>query len=430
MVRRTRGQQSPVTPAALFKRLGPGFITGTSDDDPSAIATYAQAGAQFGLGQIWSALFTWPMMSVIQEICGRIGLVTGLGLSAVIRRHHSRGLLYTIVGAQVLVNTVNIGADLSAMAESGRLLLHLPYWAWLGITTIVTVPLIVFVPYHKYVRYLRVIGITLLAYVAVAATLKIDWLHVLHETILPRFSLDKQFMLGLVAILGATISPYEFFWQANEEIEELVEHHAIRKEGHKPPESAIHLGWLRWDTWFGMFVCNAIMYFIMVTAAFTLFPHGIHNVDTAAQAAEALRPLAGQSAFLLFALGIISAGLISIPVMAGSSAYAVAGAFNWQRSLEKTAKQEPKFYSVIALSALAGLLVNLFPVPPFKLLYYTAVLNGIISPLMIFIVVRIGRDASIMGKHTNPPYANVMGWMLFLAMSLSLVALVFYSFKG
>lgn len=429
MVRRTSRQQSPITPSALLKRLGPGFITGTSDDDPSAIATYAQAGAQFGLGQIWSALFTWPMMSVIQEMCGRIGMVTGLGLSAVIRRHHSRQLLYIIVGAQVLVNAVNIGADLSGMAESGRLLLPLPYWAWLAITTLVTVPLIVFVPYHRYVRYLRVVGITLLAYVAVAATIRIDWLRVLHETILPHVSLNRDFMLGLVAILGATISPYEFFWQANEEVEELVEHHAIRKEGHRPPESAIHLGWLRWDTWFGMFVCNAIMYFIMVTAAFTLFPHGIHNVDTAAHAAEALRPLAGSAAFLLFALGIISAGLISIPVMAGSSAYAVAGALNWQRSLEKTAKQEPKFYSVIAVSAVAGLLVNLLPIPPFKMLFYTAVLNGLISPLMIFVVMRIGRDASIMGRHTNPPYANVMGWILFAAMSLSLVALAFYSLK-
>jgi NRAMP (natural resistance-associated macrophage protein)-like metal ion transporter len=430
VVRRASRQQSAITPGALLKRLGPGFITGTSDDDPSAIATYAQAGAQFGLGQIWSALFTWPMMSAIQEMCGRIGMVTGLGLSAVIRRHHSRQLLYAIVGAQVLVNTINIGADLSGMAESGRLLLHLPYWAWLAATTLFTVSLIVFVPYHKYVSYLRVVGITLLAYVAVAATIKIDWLDVLRDTLVPHVSLDKDFMLGLVAILGATISPYEFFWQANEEVEELVERHAIRKEGLKPPERAINLGWLRWDTWFGMFVCNVIMYFIMLTAAFTLFPHGVHNVETAAQAAEALRPLAGRATFLLFALGIISAGLISIPVMAGSSAYAVAGAFNWQRSLEKTPKEEPKFYAVIAGSALAGLLVNVFPVPPFKMLFYTAILNGIISPIMIFMVLRIGRDASIMGRHTNSAYANAMGWMLFAAMSLSLAVLAFYLLKG
>jgi Mn2+/Fe2+ NRAMP family transporter len=285
-------------------------------------------------------------------------------------------------------------------------------------------------PYHKYVVYLRIIGITLLAYVAAAATIKIDWTRVLQETVVPHVSLDKNFMLGLVAILGATISPYEFFWQANEEVEELVEHHAIRKEGHKPAERAIHLGWLRVDTWSGMFVCNAIMYFIMLTAAFTLFPHGVHNVDTAAQAAEALRPLAGSATFLLFALGIVSAGLISIPVMAGASAYAVAGAFNWQRSLEKTPKQEPKFYAVIAGSAVAGLLVNLLPIPPFKMLFYTAVLNGFISPLMIFMVLRIGRDPAIMGRHTNPAYANVMGWMLFVAMSLSLAALIFYSLKG
>lgn len=429
MVRRSSGQQNPLAFVELLKRLGPGFITGTSDDDPSAIATYAQAGAQFGLGQIWSALFTWPLMSTIQEMCGRIGMVTGLGLAAVIRRHFPRPLLYAIVVSQVLVNTINIGADLSGMAQSGQLLLHIPYWAWLALTTAVTVPLIVFIPYKTYAAYLRFVGISLLAYVAAAATIKVDWRAVVHATFLPHVALDKEFMLGLVAILGTTISPYEFFWQTSEEVEELVEAHAIPKEGRRPPERAVDLRWLLWDTAFGMFVANLIMYCIMLVAAFTLARHGITNVDTAAQAAEALRPLAGPATFLIFALGILSAGLIAIPVMAGSSAYAVAGAFNWQRSLRKSPRSEPKFYLVIVGTALVGLFVNVLPIQPFKMLYYTAVLNGIISPLMIFIVLMIARDRRVMGKHVNSLPANVLGWILFAAMSLAVAAFAFSSLR-
>lgn len=427
MVRSQSGKKGSVTLGRLLRRLGPGFITGVSDDDPSAIATYAQAGAQFGLGQIWSATITWPLMSVIQEICGRIGMVTGFGLAAVIRRHYARPVLYGLVFAQVLVNTINIGADLSGMAQSGQLLLKIPYTVWLAITTAVTVPLIVFIPYKTYATYLRIVGFTLLAYVAAAASLKINWHDVLIATFVPHLSFDKAFLLGLVAILGTTISPYEFFWQASEEVEELIEEGAIKKEGRKPPEWAIHLKFLRWDTAAGMLVSNAVMYFIMLTAAYTLATHGITNVDTAAHAAEALRPLAGDATFLLFALGIISSGLIAIPVMAGSSAYAVAGAFNWPRSLAKSFKAEPKFYLVIIGTTLAGLLVNAFPIPPFKLLFYTAVLNGFISPFMIFIVMRISRDPSIMGTHTNRPWSNALGWILFGLMTLSVVLLLVLS---
>lgn len=427
MVRSQGRKKGSVTLGWLLRRLGPGFITGVSDDDPSAIATYAQAGAQFGLGQIWSSTFTWPLMSVIQEVCGRIGMVTGLGLSAVIRRHYARPILLGLVFAQVLVNTINIGADLSGMAQSGQLLVKIPYPVWLAITTVVTVPLIVFIPYKAYATYLRFVGFTLLAYVAAAATLKVDWHEVFIATFVPHISFNKAFLLGLVAILGTTISPYEFFWQASEEVEELVQERAIKKEGRRPPEWAIHLKWLRWDTAFGMLISNAVMYFIMLTAAFTLAKHGITNIDTAAQAAEALRPLAGNGTFLLFALGIVSAGLIAIPVMAGTSAYAVAGAFNWPRSLAKSFKSEPKFYLVIVVTTLLGLLVNALPIPPFKLLYYTAVINGLISPFMIFIVMRISQDSKIMGSHTNGPWTNALGWTLFSLMTLSIVLLVVLS---
>ena len=411
-------------PMRVLGRLGPGFVTGTSDDDPSAIATYAQSGAQFGLGQLWAALITWPMMSAIQEMCGRIGMVTGLGLAAVMRRHYPRPIVYALVFLQVIVNSVTVGADLSGMAQSGQLLLHLPYNAWLAITTCVTIPLIVFVPYGRYVSYLRIVGLTLLTYVFAAATIKIDWGTVIRATFVPTLTFDRNFMLALVAVLGTTISPYEFFWQSSEEVEELVQHHAIRHEGIRPRENALRLRWLRLDTVFGMFVSNAIMYFIILTAAFTLHLHGVTNVDTAAQAAEALRPLGGDATFLLFAVGIMSAGLISIPVLAGSSAYAVAGALHWPGSLTKSPKKEPGFYWVIVASSLAGLVVNVLPIPPFKMLFYAAALSGVIAPAMILMVMSMARNPRIMRSHVNSTASNILGWILFALMSASVVALI------
>lgn len=408
----------------LLKRLGPGFITGTSDDDPSAIATYSQTGAQFGLAQLWTALITWPMMAAVQEMCGRIGMVTGLGLSAVIRRHYARPVLYSVVFTQVLINTVNIGADLSGMAQSGQLLWHLPYLAWLALTTVVTVSLIVLLPYSTYAWYLRIVGLTLFSYVATAATIKIDWGSVLYNTFVPTVRLDKAFLLTLVGVLGTTVSPYEFFWQSHEEVEELVDRRVIASEGERPPEQALDLKWLRWDTTFGMFISNLIMYFIILVSAVTLGQHGITNINTAADAAEALRPLAGPATFLLFTIGIMSAGLVAIPVMAASSAYALGGAFDWPRSLARTFREEPAFYAVIVGSSLLGLLINLLPIPVFKLLFYAAVLNGIVAPLKIYIVLRITQNPRIMGRYTNSPVTNALGWVLLVLMTISLIALV------
>lgn len=410
-----------MTIAGLFKRLGPGFITGVSDDDPSAIATYAQAGAQFGLAQLWTAPFVWPLLSAIQEMCGRIGRVTGLGLAGVMRRHYARPLVYALIGAQVLVNTVTIGADLSGMAQSGELIWHLPYPAWLAITTCMTIPLIVFVPYATYVAYLRIIGLTLLSYVAAAATLRVDWHDLLRATFVPTLRFDKDFLLALVAVLGTTISPFEFFWQSSEEVEELVQEHAISHEGERPAEGQLHLGFVRWDTAFGMLVANAVMYFIILVSALTLGAHGITTIDTAAQAAQALRPLAGSGTFALFALGIMSAGLISIPVLAGSSAYAVTGALDLPGSLAERPSKEPMFYGIILATSLAGLLVNALPIPPFRLLFYSAVLSGVISPAMVFIVISLARSTRVMGRHANSPLSNTLGWILFGLMTASLV---------
>ena len=396
----------------LFRVLGPGFITGTSDDDPSAIGTYAQAGAQFGTLQLWSALFSFPFMAAIQEMCGRIGAVTGRGLGSVIRLHYVKPVLYVIVFIQVLTNTINIGADLSAMAQSAQLLWHVPYYVLLLAITVLTLALVVLVPYHVYAFYLRFLGLALLTYIVTAFTVKVDWLQVVRATFAPSLRFDKAYWLNIVAVFGTTISSYEFFWQASQEVEEGV----VATSG--------AMRFLRWDTIFGMFFSNLIMFFIILTAAFTLGKHGVGNIDTAAQAAEMLRPLAGPATFVLFTVGIVSAGLLALPVLAGSSAYAICDTFGWPCSLEKNFHQEPAFYRTIILSALLGLAINLLPIPPFKLLYYTAILSGIIAPPLLFIVVQIAGSRKIMGAYVNSLGVNVMGWLLFAFMSLALVALL------
>jgi NRAMP (natural resistance-associated macrophage protein)-like metal ion transporter len=414
--------------AALLKHLGPGFVTGASDDDPAGIGTYIQTGAQFGYQQLWIALFSFPFMTVIQEMSGRIGLVTGQGLAAVIRNNYARSVLLFIIAIQVITNTINIGADLSAMAESAQLLWHIPYYLLLTITTFITTALIVLVPYRNYAAYLKFLGLALLTYVISAFTVHVDWRHVLTATFLPHLQWDKNFILTLIAVFGVTISPYEFFWQSNEEVEELVDTHKLQQEeSARPQTSPADIRFLRYDTVFGMFFSNAITFFIIVTAAATLNAYGHTDVQSAVQAAQVLKPLAGQFTFFLFAVGIVSSGLLAIPVMAGSSAYAVGGAFNWSRTLSKPFWQEWRFYGIIVASCVIGLLVNALHVPPFKLLYYAAVLNGVISPVLLFIVTQIASNRTIMKEFTNSRFSNVMGWSLFAFMTLALVAFVVLS---
>ncbi|MHB8147215.1 MAG: NRAMP family divalent metal transporter, partial [Vulcanimicrobiaceae bacterium] len=332
----------------IFKRLGPGFVTGTSDDDPSGIGTYVQAGAQFGYGQLWIALFSFPVMAAVQEMCGRIGLVTGQGLGAVIRKNYARPVVIFIIGIQVVTNTVNIGADLSAMADSMQLLWRIPYYVLLALMTLLIMALIVLVPYKRYAAILKILGITLLTYVVSAFTVHADWKQVFSATFIPHIEWSKGFILTLIAVFGVTISPYEFFWQANEEVEELVDNSKMLREGAKrPTTTSPDIRALRNDTIFGMFFSNVITFFIIVTAAAALNAHGHTNIQTAAQAAQALRPLAGPLTFMLFTIGIVSSGLLAIPVMAGSSAYAVAGAAGWPRSLGKPFWQEWRFYGII-----------------------------------------------------------------------------------
>ena len=405
--------------------MGPGFVTGASDDDPAAIGTYIQAGAQFGYLQLWIALFSFPFMTVIQEMSGRIGLVTGQGLAAVIRNNYARPVLVFVITIQVVTNTINVGADLSAMAQSAQLLWAVPYDVLLALITATTAALIVLVPYHRYATYLKFLGLALLTYVVTAFTVHVDWRHAVSATFVPHLEWNKEFILTLIAVFGVTVSPYEFFWQSSEEIEELVfERKIAREEASRPETSRGDVWFLRQDTIVGMLFSNAITFFVIIAAAATLHAQGRTDVQTAVQAAQVLKPLAGNFTFVLFTAGIVSAGLLAIPVMAGSSGYAVAGACNWPRTLSRPFWQEWRFYGVIVASCLIGLLVNALPISPFKLLYYAAVLNGVIAPVLISLVTHIAGNPKVMQQFTSSRLGSVTGWSLCGFMTLALIAFI------
>jgi len=409
----------------LLSKLGPGFITGASDDDPSGIATYSQTGAQFSYTQLWTALFSFPFMTVIQEMCGRIGMVTGRGLSGVILKHYSKKVLYFAVFLLLLANTVNIGADLGAMASSGQLLLKLPYLIWLFAITAIILVLEIFVSYKVYARFLKYLSFTLFAYIVVALIVKQDWIKILSATILPSISLNRDYFLNIVAILGTTISPYLFFWQANEEVEEEVEFHKIRAMGKGVPKiTRIDIREMRIDTIIGMFFSQLVMFFIIVATASTLGAHGINNIDTATDAAQALKPIAGNFAFILFALGVIGTGMLAVPVLSGSASYAISETFGWKEGLNEKFKKARGFYAVITVATILGLLVNFSGIPPFKMLYYTAVLNGLIAPPLMILILLISSNPRIMGKYTNGKFSNWMGITITLMMTLAALALI------
>jgi NRAMP (natural resistance-associated macrophage protein)-like metal ion transporter len=413
-----------------WRVLGPGFVTGAADDDPSGIATYSQTGAQFGYGQLWLALFTFPFMTLIQEMCGRIGAVTGQGLAGVIGRHYSKPVLYGAVSLLLVANTINIGANLGAMASSARLLYGLPFGAWLLIITALTLILQVFVSYRTYARYLKWLALTLLAYVVTAFVVQQDWAAILAATVIPTIVFSKAFLLNIVAILGTTISPYLFFWQASEEVEEAIAHRRLTIRFLRPPKvdrALLHR--MRVDTISGMFFSNIVMFFIIATAASTLHSAGITEIQTADQAAEALRPLAGDLTYLLFAAGIIGTGLLAVPVLAGSASYALSETFGWKEGLYRKFRQAHGFYGVITVATLVGLLVNFSGVPPFQMLYYTAVINGLCAPPLLFLILKISSNQKIMRGYTTHPVPRTLGWLLTGIMGLG-GALLLLAFAG
>jgi NRAMP (natural resistance-associated macrophage protein)-like metal ion transporter len=405
--------------------IGPGFITGASDDDPSGIATYAQTGAIFGYQQLWTALFSFPFMTAIQETCGRIGVVTGKGLAQIIKAHYSKKLLYAAISILFVANAANIGADLGAMASAGQLLVGVPFWPLLGGITVFTLILEIFVPYPTYARFLKYLTVSLLTYIVVALLIKQDWGQIALATFLPHISLDSGYLMNIVAILGTTISPYLFFWQTDEEVEEVREKHLKLNKNGLMPVTKRSLFDMRFDTTFGMLFSNLIIFFIIITTASTLHLQGILNIETADQAANALRPIAGDFAFLLFATGIIGTGLLAVPILAGSASYAIAETFGWKAGLNKKFHQAPLFYGLIIVITVIGVLVNLLPIRPFQLLYYTAILNGLSAPPLILIILLVANNKKIMGIYTNSWLSNILTITIIGIMSAAAVLMLF-----
>ncbi|MFA6132339.1 MAG: divalent metal cation transporter [Patescibacteria group bacterium] len=410
----------------LFKIIGPGFITGASDDDPSGIATYSQSGARFGYTQLWTALFTTPFMIVIQEMCGRIGMVKGRGLALAIKERYGRKILFPIVLLLVIANTINIGADLGAMAASAQLIIGLPFIFLLIGMTILTLVLEIFVSYKVYAKYLKYLALSLFAYVIVVFIVKQDWNAIAVATFIPKISFNQDYLMAIVAILGTTISPYLFFWQSNEEVEEEVADGKLKSMDHGTPKvTSIDIRRMRWDTIIGMIFSNLIMFFIIATAASTLFANGITNVETAEQAALALRPLAGNFASLLFLIGIMGVGLLGVPVLAGSASYAVAELFGWKSGLYRKFKAAHGFYGIITLATLVGLLVNFLGIQSFTMLYYAAIINGIVAPILMVAIVMLAGDKKTMGKFASPKVLSIAGWLITAFMAAAAGLLIY-----
>ncbi len=400
----------------LFSCLGPGLITGASDDDPSGIATYSQAGAQFGYGMLWTMLFSYPLMAAIQEISARVGRVTGHGIAGNIRCHYPRWLLYPVVFLLFSANTINLGADFSAMAAALHLVIGGPVLIYGVAFALFSLGLEIFIPYDRYVAYLKWLTLALFAYVATALAVPVSWGEALKATMLPALSWNAQAMTTLIALLGTTISPYLFFWQASEEAEEVQDRpkeHALKQH---PEEAYVQLERIRMDTYVGMAFSNLVAFFIILTTAVTLHVHGVHDINTAAQAASALKPLAGHFAFLLFALGIMGTGLLAIPVLAGSAAYAVGEALHLTVSLERRPRRAKGFYAILAIAVLLGMLFNFLNLNPIKALYWTAVINGVVAVPVIAVMLIMTHNRKVMGDFTIPRYLRVMGWMTFAVM--------------
>ncbi|MBI4067063.1 divalent metal cation transporter [Candidatus Gottesmanbacteria bacterium] len=408
-----------------FGRLGPGFITGAADDDPSGIATYSIAGARFGYFVNWVCLFTIPLMISVQEMCGRIGMVSGRGLAGSIRKYYSKKILYFTIILLFIANTVNIGANLGAMAASIQMILGLPFFIWLILVTIVTLLLEIFVPYDKYSRYLKWMGLSLLVYGATAFITKQNWLSVIKYTFIPHVEFSMSYLVVIVGFLGTSISPYLFFWQAAEEVEEAIKMGKIQDFDERLPQVRdAEIAHMRKDTGIGMIFSQLIAFFVILTAASTLNKNGIFNIETPQQAALALRPLAGDFAYILFAIGIIGIGLQTVPILAGGVAYSFAEAFGFKEGLAKKLTEAKAFYITIIISIAVGAFMNIIGISPIKALYYTAILNGIIAVPLIAIIIRMADDSRIVGHFKTPKPWKLIAWITFMLMGIASVLLI------
>ena len=409
----------------FWKLLGPGLITGASDDDPSGIATYSQAGAAFGLSTLWTALIAFPLMASIQQMCARIGLVTSQGLTGTLKKNYPRPVLYLMLIFSFPAIVMNIGADIAGMGAVGNLLFPAIDATFFSVVfTIILLILIVYLPYQKIASTLKYLCIVLLVYLIVPFLYKQDVTEILQATFIPTIQFNKEYIGILVGILGTTISPYLFFWQASMEVEEMK-----HKKNHLMVNKKI-INDMKEDVDFGMSFSGLVMFFIILTTGTVLFKSGIHQIDTVEQAALALKPLAGNSAYLLFAIGVIGTGLLAIPVLSGSLSYIITETFGWEQGLDKKFHEAKAFYIVIAISLILGLSLNYIGISPIKALIYTAILYGLTAPVLIAIILHISNNKKVMGEFTNSKTANILGVSAFVIMTIAAVTLIYLQVLG
>jgi len=408
----------------LIEVLGPGLITGAADDDPSGIATYSQVGAQFGFGLAWVVVFSYPLMAAIQEISARIGRVTGYGIAGNLRRHSSKSLLRAIVALLVLANLINLGADLGAMAAALELLIPGPALLYVVGFGLISAWLQIFMKYARYVAVLKFLCLSLFSYVICAFVVDMPWRSVALSIVWPHITLQTDYLMAIVAVLGTTISPYLFFWQAEQEVEDEKQRPGARPLIRAPEQAPHELHRIRLDTYLGMAISNLIALFIVMTTAATLNAHGMTDIQTSAQAAEALREVAGRFTFIVFAAGIIGTGLLALPVLAGSAAYAVGETLNWHVGLARLPRRARAFYAAIAAAMLIGIVMNLIGLDPIRALYWSAVINGVVSVPVMIAMMRMAMRPEVMGRFTLPRPLRRMGWLATFVVAATVLAMI------
>lgn len=403
----------------FFRALGPGVITGASDDDPSGIGTYSSVGAKFGFAILWMAFWLLPMMLAVQEVCARIGIVTNKGLSGVLLKHYKKKIVLAVVSILIIANVVNIGADLGAMAASLQMLLGGNFYLFSIGFAVLIILCEVFIGYHKYVKFLKWLTISVLAYVVTGIAINPDWRLIWKDVFVPQISFSKEYVFAMIAVFGTTISPYLFFWQTSEEVEEN------RTNGFNHKDKKLmhgRISQMRTDVSTGMILANVVFFFIVLTTAQALFKNGITNIESAQDAAQALRPFAGNFAYLLFATGIIGTGLLAVPILAGSGAYALSEIMKWREGLELKFSRAKGFYMVITISVFFGLILNFFHINPIIALYWAAFLNGVIALPLLIVIMVVGDDMKIMGCETHPKWVKIFGWLAVVFMTLAILA--------
>ncbi len=422
-VRETEMARAPNKRMRILSILGPGFITGASDDDPSGIGTYAMAGASLGYTTLWTALMTFPMMACVQYICSRIGLVTGMGLAGILRRHYPHSVVYPLVGGLVIANTINVGADIGAIAAAIHLLVPIPPIVLIVPIAATILVLQLLCTYQTINSTFKWLTLALLGYIASAFLARPDWHAALRFTLLPAVRFDSHFLSVLVALLGTTISPYLFFWQASQEVEDEI-NLGHRRLWQRKGTTDGELHYAAWDTNVGMFFSNIVMYFVILATAATLFRTGETEIESAAQAAEALRPFAGDAATILLALGLVGSGFLAVPILTGSAAYAVSEVFGWKYGLSEKPRRARQFYAVIAVSTLIGMGINFLRINEMSALFWTAVINGFLAPPLLVAIMILANNPLVMGGRVNGPVLNILGWTTTIVMFAAAAGLV------